>query len=115
MTTWSPDTCDCTLSDERGRLEFDRRCSRHAKAAAEEVAAECHAKNAAVGLVQAELGLAVLPEWVRADDGRHEVLIPDGVTVKKREAIEAKLLLTGLSTKTVSEFIAAEATVALDG
>lgn len=108
MTTWSPDTCDCTLSDERGRLEFDRRCARHRKATAQEVAAECKAKNDAVGLVQAELGLAMPPEWVRADDGKHEVLIPDEVSAKARAALEAKLADTGLATRTVSEFLTGE-------
>ena len=117
MTTWGPDTCDCilTLGADGEPRAFERRCARHAKAAPADIATECRAKEAAREIVKAELQLDDAPEWVRADDGKHEVLIPDDVTTKKREAIEAKLLVTGLATKTVGEFLAAEAAVALDG
>ena len=118
MTLWHPDTCDCVvdLGPDGEPTAILKAYARHAIGSEPaDIATECRAKEAAREIVKAELQLSEAPEWVRADDGRHEVLIPDGVTVKKREAIEAKLLLTGLSTKTVSEFIAAEATVALDG
>ena len=111
MTLWHPDTCDCVvdLGPDGEPTAILKAYARHAIGSEPaDIATECRAKEAAREIVKAELQLSEAPEWVRADDGRHEVLIPDGVSAKARAALEAKLADTGLATRTVSEFLTGE-------
>lgn len=84
MTTWSPDICGCRIRCDRltgAPLVFEEKCARHKNTGAlpVDVGAECAAKERSRETVRATLDLAEAPDWVLAEDGTHQILLPEGL------------------------------------